>query len=171
MTYRQVPAGRHQRKQRQQDLAAVDDAGRLAAAIARPGVTGLELTQATMRMKDTPAPSAFSLKMRIAPYRRSGTLTRPEVAPMTDSRGPGSNYYWLARQPARGLSGSDPVARRSGEIRSAGQRRRLLLAQAVLSPAQIVLLDEPVEHLDAPTFCAICWPRTPGSQALCGPWW
>lgn len=32
---------------------------------------------------------------------------------------------------------------------SAGQRRRLLLARAVLSPAQVVLLDEPTEHLDA----------------------
>lgn len=32
---------------------------------------------------------------------------------------------------------------------SAGQRRRLLLARAMLSPARIVLLDEPTEHLDA----------------------
>ncbi|SEH80429.1 ATP-binding cassette, subfamily C, CydC [Mycolicibacterium rutilum] len=32
---------------------------------------------------------------------------------------------------------------------SAGQRRRLLLARALLSPAPIVLLDEPTEHLDA----------------------
>lgn len=32
---------------------------------------------------------------------------------------------------------------------SAGERRRLLLARAVISPAQIVLLDEPAEHLDA----------------------
>lgn len=32
---------------------------------------------------------------------------------------------------------------------SAGQRRRLLLARAVVSPARIVLLDEPTEHLDA----------------------
>lgn len=31
---------------------------------------------------------------------------------------------------------------------SAGQRRRLLLARALLSPADIVLLDEPTEHLD-----------------------
>jgi ATP-binding cassette subfamily C protein CydC len=31
---------------------------------------------------------------------------------------------------------------------SAGQRRRLLLARAVISPARIVLLDEPTEHLD-----------------------
>ena len=32
---------------------------------------------------------------------------------------------------------------------SAGQRRRLLLARAVPSPARIVLLDEPTEHLAA----------------------
>ena len=31
---------------------------------------------------------------------------------------------------------------------SAGQRRRLLLARAVIAPARIVLLDEPTEHLD-----------------------
>jgi ATP-binding cassette, subfamily C, bacterial CydC len=32
---------------------------------------------------------------------------------------------------------------------SAGQRRRLLLARALVSPAPTVLLDEPTEHLDA----------------------
>lgn len=32
---------------------------------------------------------------------------------------------------------------------SAGQRRRLLLARALVSPAPVVLLDEPAEHLDA----------------------
>lgn len=31
---------------------------------------------------------------------------------------------------------------------SAGQRRRLLLARALVSPARILLLDEPTEHLD-----------------------
>ncbi|WP_067976914.1 thiol reductant ABC exporter subunit CydC [Mycolicibacter icosiumassiliensis] len=53
--------------------------------------------------------------------------------------------HWLAGLPA-GLAtvlvgGADAV--------SAGQRRRLLLARALLSPARIVLLDEPTEHLDA----------------------
>ena len=32
---------------------------------------------------------------------------------------------------------------------SAGQRRRLLLARALLCPAPVILLDEPTEHLDA----------------------
>jgi ABC-type transport system involved in cytochrome bd biosynthesis fused ATPase/permease subunit len=32
---------------------------------------------------------------------------------------------------------------------SAGQRARLVLARAVLSPATVVLLDEPTAHLDA----------------------
>ena len=32
---------------------------------------------------------------------------------------------------------------------SAGQRRRLLLARAMISPARILLLDEPTEHLDS----------------------
>jgi ATP-binding cassette subfamily C protein CydC len=32
---------------------------------------------------------------------------------------------------------------------SAGQRRRLLLARALVSSFAIVLLDEPTEHLDA----------------------
>jgi ATP-binding cassette subfamily C protein CydC len=32
---------------------------------------------------------------------------------------------------------------------SAGQRRRLLLARALVSAAPVVLLDEPTEHLDA----------------------
>ncbi|MQY19371.1 ATP-binding cassette domain-containing protein [Nocardia macrotermitis] len=34
---------------------------------------------------------------------------------------------------------------------SGGQRRRLLLARALLSPADVLLLDEPTEHLEADT--------------------
>ena len=36
-----------------------------------------------------------------------------------------------------------------GRSLSGGQRRRLLLARALVSPAQVLLLDEPTEHLDA----------------------
>jgi ATP-binding cassette, subfamily C, bacterial CydC len=52
---------------------------------------------------------------------------------------------WLAGLP-EGLS---TVLIGGAQAVSAGQRRRLLLARAVLSPARIVLLDEPTEHLDA----------------------
>lgn len=51
---------------------------------------------------------------------------------------------WLAGLP-EGLS---TVLTGGPQALSAGQRRRLLLARAVLSPAGIVLLDEPTEHLD-----------------------
>ena len=43
----------------------------------------------------------------------------------------------------------DTVLSAGAQALSAGQRRRLLLARAVVSPARIVLLDEPTEHLDA----------------------
>ncbi len=53
--------------------------------------------------------------------------------------------WWLASLPER-LS---TVLTGGAQALSAGQRRRLLLARAVISPARIVLLDEPTEHLDA----------------------
>jgi len=52
---------------------------------------------------------------------------------------------WLASLP-EGLS---TVLTGGAQALSAGQRRRLLLARVVISPARIVLLDEPTEHLDA----------------------
>ena len=51
---------------------------------------------------------------------------------------------WLAGLP-EGLS---TVLTGGAQSLSAGQRRRLLLARAVVSPARIVLFDEPTEHLD-----------------------
>lgn len=48
-----------------------------------------------------------------------------------------------------GLSdGPDTVLVGGAAAVSAGQRRRLLLARALISPARILLLDEPTEHLD-----------------------
>jgi ATP-binding cassette, subfamily C, bacterial CydC len=52
---------------------------------------------------------------------------------------------WLASQP----DGLDTMLPGGAQALSAGQRRRLLLARAIISPARIVLLDEPTEHLDA----------------------
>lgn len=52
---------------------------------------------------------------------------------------------WLAGLP----DGLDTVLSGGAHALSAGQRRRLLLARALISPARIVLLDEPTEHLDA----------------------
>jgi ATP-binding cassette subfamily C protein CydC len=52
---------------------------------------------------------------------------------------------WLTGLP----DGLDTVLSTGAQALSAGQRRRLLLARALISPARIVLLDEPTEHLDA----------------------
>jgi ATP-binding cassette, subfamily C, bacterial CydC len=52
---------------------------------------------------------------------------------------------WLVGLP----NGLDTVLSGGAQALSAGQRRRLLLARAFISPARIVLLDEPTEHLDA----------------------
>lgn len=52
---------------------------------------------------------------------------------------------WLSGLP----DGLSTVLTAGAQAVSAGQRRRMLLARALLSPASIVLLDEPTEHLDA----------------------
>jgi ATP-binding cassette subfamily C protein CydC len=52
---------------------------------------------------------------------------------------------WLANLP----HGLETMLSAGTQALSAGQRRRLLLARAIISPARIVLLDEPTEHLDA----------------------
>ena len=52
---------------------------------------------------------------------------------------------WLAGLP----KGLDTVLTGGAEAMSGGQRRRLLLARALVHRASIVLLDEPTEHLDA----------------------
>ena len=60
---------------------------------------------------------------------------------------------WLTSLP-EGLS---TVLTGGAQALSAGQRRRLLLARAVISPARIVLLDEPTEHLDAIDAERVLW--------------
>ncbi|BBY20883.1 thiol reductant ABC exporter subunit CydC [Mycobacterium stomatepiae] len=71
-----------------------------------------------------------------------GDCADDELVTAMDAVGLGE---WLASLP-EGLS---TVLTGGAQAISAGQRRRLLLARAMLSPARIVLLDEPTEHLDA----------------------
>ena len=71
-----------------------------------------------------------------------GDCRDDELAAALDAVGLGA---WLAGLPD-GLSTVLPVG---AQVLSGGQRRRLLLARVALSPARIVLLDEPTEHLDA----------------------
>ena len=52
---------------------------------------------------------------------------------------------WLASQP----EGLDTILGAGALTVSGGERRRLLLARALLSPAPLHLIDEPAEHLDA----------------------
>ncbi len=52
---------------------------------------------------------------------------------------------WLASQPA----GLDTILGAGALTVSGGERRRILLARALLSPASLHLIDEPAEHLDA----------------------
>ncbi|OBH46183.1 thiol reductant ABC exporter subunit CydC [Mycobacterium mantenii] len=70
-----------------------------------------------------------------------GDCSDDELTAALDAVGLGA---WLAGLP----DGLSTVLTGGAQALSAGQRRRLLLARAVISPARIVLLDEPTEHLD-----------------------
>jgi ATP-binding cassette subfamily C protein CydC len=71
-----------------------------------------------------------------------GDCRDDELSAALDAVGLGG---WLASLP----DGLSTVLTGGAQAVSAGQRRRLLLARAVISPARVVLLDEPTEHLDA----------------------
>lgn len=58
---------------------------------------------------------------------------------------------WLSALPA----GLDTMLGPEGSTVSGGERRRLLIARALVSGAQILLIDEPAEHLDIDTADAL----------------
>lgn len=71
-----------------------------------------------------------------------GDLTVDEALDVLGAVGLGE---WVSQLP-RGVH--TPLGGGARAI-SGGQRRRLLLARALVSPARVLLLDEPTEHLDA----------------------
>lgn len=73
-----------------------------------------------------------------------GTLTAAEGIEALNTAGLGD---WLSQLP----HGIDTVLGAGATTISGGERRRLLLARALSSNAQILLIDEPAEHLDPGT--------------------
>lgn len=71
-----------------------------------------------------------------------GDVTESEARAALHDVGLGT---WLAGLP----DGLDTVLGADAARISGGERRRLLLARALLSPARLLLLDEPIEHMDA----------------------
>ena len=77
-----------------------------------------------------------------------GDVTPDEARAALDAVGLGA---WLAALPA----GLDTVVGTDAAAVSGGERRRLLVARALLAPARVLLVDEPAEHLDGRTADAL----------------
>jgi ATP-binding cassette subfamily C protein CydC len=77
-----------------------------------------------------------------------GDVTAAEARGALDAVGLGD---WLAALP----DGLDTVVGTDAAAVSGGERRRLLVARALLAPAAVLLVDEPAEHLDGATADAL----------------
>ena len=77
-----------------------------------------------------------------------GDITAEQAYELLEQAGLGA---WVSQLP----KGLDTVLGSGATSISGGERRRLLLARALASPARILLLDEPGEHLDPATADAL----------------
>lgn len=77
-----------------------------------------------------------------------GDVTAEEARAALGAVGLGA---WLGALPA----GLDTVVGTDAAAVSGGERRRLLVARALLAPARVLLVDEPAEHLDGETADAL----------------
>jgi ATP-binding cassette subfamily C protein CydC len=85
--------------------------------------------------------------------RENLRVARPDAGDdeLTEALGRAGLATWTAGLP----SGLDTMLGSGGAGLSGGERRRLLLARALLVGAGVLLLDEPVEHLDPATADAL----------------
>ncbi len=77
-----------------------------------------------------------------------GALTEDQAVDALEQVGLGE---WVRSLP----DGVHTTLDAGGRSVSGGQRRRILLARALVSPARVLLLDEPTEHLDARAGAAV----------------
>ena len=103
-----------------------------------------DLSETTLRESFAVAPQ--DIHLFVASYRENLQLAAPEAndEEMTDLLVALGLGEWLKAQP-RGL---DSYPDEDGSSLSGGQLRRFGVARALLSPARVVLLDEPTEGLD-----------------------
>lgn len=99
----------------------------------------VELRAATCYFAEEGHVFATSLRENLLVAR--GDATEPEIRAAIAAVG---LTDWVTGLP----DGLDTDLAGGAEAMSGGQRRRLLLARALLHPAPVVLLDEPTEHLD-----------------------